>query len=131
MLATKYGHAYAIDERGDHAMLYFTGTPFTSPQFFHLGPQGWQIDIPAEIRNSQEFVATYYTWGFYRSGDIYSKVLADRYERIDGRGFQDFFRVRGGDDRALCIYGEPRLPPEKRLLASSCLPKGTPAATPP
>jgi hypothetical protein len=128
LLTYEYGYSYAIDERDDLAMLYFTGTPFRSPLFFRRTDGRWQIDVAAEIRNSNEVVATYLTWRLVKSGDEYSTRFADRYEPVSNTGFDEFFRVRGGDNRTMCIYGEPGKPMGERLHDSLCLGGSLPLA---
>ena len=83
LLATEYGRAYSIDERGDLALLYFTDDPFLSPKFFRREAGGWRLDIRAEIANSQEAVGFPYTWRLRDSGDDFSRVFADRYMPMD------------------------------------------------
>jgi hypothetical protein len=105
LLATEYGRAYEVDERGDLALLYYTDDPFLSPKFFRRTADGWQLDIRAEVANSQEAVGGWYTWKLRISGDDFSRVFADRYLLMDVN-LDDFYRVAGGDNRWLTIRGD-------------------------
>jgi uncharacterized protein len=109
LLATEYGRSYAIDQRGDLAMLYYTDDPFLSPKFFRRTPAGWQMDVWAEVINSQETVGLAYTWRLIVSGDEFSWAFADRYVEMKVPGATQYFRVAGGDNRTLPI-GSARLP---------------------
>jgi hypothetical protein len=107
LLAAEYGRRYQLDERGDLALLYFTDDPFVSPHFFRRTPEGWQTDAAAEVANTQEAAGFWYTWRLRVSGDDFSQVFADRYTPMlmPGTGVYDFYRVAGGDNRALVIRG--------------------------
>jgi hypothetical protein len=124
LLATQYGRAYKVDERGDLAMLYYTDDPFLSPKFFRRTPEGWQVDIVAEVANSQEAAGFWYTWRLRVSGDDFSRVFADLYTPMLVPGVNDFYRVAGGDNRALAIRGnsepvESELDPNQIVGAES------------
>jgi hypothetical protein len=122
LLANEYGRRYEIDERGDLALLYFTNDPFVSPHFLRRTPEGWQIDVVAEVANTQEAVGLWYTWRLRVSGDDFSRVFADRYTPMLGiPGADDFYRVAGGDNRALVIRGTAA--PVESELASKAVPK--------
>ncbi|MGH7519096.1 MAG: TPM domain-containing protein [Gemmatimonadales bacterium] len=108
MLALEYGKAYAIDVRGDLAMLYYTGTPFRSPLFLRRTSAGWEMDLIAEIANTQEIVGNWYSWTLVDSGDEYSRTFADRYFPIHGTGFEEFYRVAGGDNRWMMVRSTRR-----------------------
>lgn len=124
LLAGEYGRRYRIDERGDLAFLYYTDDPFISPHFFRRSPEGWQVDIAAEVANTQEAVGAWYTWRLRPSGDDFSRVFADLYTPMPMPHTEDFYRVAGGDNRALVIRGnsqavESELAPRKRSSAES------------
>jgi uncharacterized protein len=124
LLATQFGRHYQVDQRGDLAMLYYTDNPFLSPKFFRRTPEGWQMDIAAEVANSQEAVGMWYTWRLRVSGDDFSQVFADLYTPMLLPGIYDFYRVAGGDNRALTIRGsaEPvqsELGPHQTVSAES------------
>ena len=130
LLASQYGRRYLVDERGDVAMLYYTDDPFLSPKFFRRTPDGWQIDVVAEVRNSQEMVGMWYTWRLRVSGDDFSQVFADLYTPMLVPGMDDFYRVAGGDNRALTIRGnsknvESELGPN-RIAGAESLTDGVP-----
>ena len=105
LLATVYGRRYRIDQRGELAMLYYTDDPFLSPKFFRRTPEGWQVDLVAEVANSRETVGFYWTWQLRVSGDDFSRVFADRYAAMPVPGTDDYYRVAGGDNRALTVRG--------------------------
>ena len=109
ILATEYGRSFAIDERGALAMLFYTDDPLLSPKFFRRTPAGWQMDVWAEVINSQETVGFAYTWRLIVSGDEFSWAFADRYMEMKVPDITDYFRVAGGDNRTLPI-GSARLP---------------------
>jgi hypothetical protein len=123
LLAVEYGRSYQVDERDDLAFLYFTDDPFASPHFFRHTPEGWQIDFVAEVANTQEAVGFWYTWRLRVSGDDFSRVFADRYTPLlmPGTGVDDFYRVAGGDNRALVIRGNAA--PVESELAPNAVPK--------
>lgn len=104
-LALEYGKPSAIDERGDRAMLYFTGTPFVSPHFFRRTPEGWQLDLMGELGNTLEAIGGWYSWILVDSGDEYSRAFADRYLPFDDAGFGTYYRVAGGDNRRIATRG--------------------------
>ena len=122
LLATEYRRSYRVDERGELALLYFTDDPFASPHFFRRAPEGWQGDMAAEVANTQEAVGFWYTWRLRVSGDDFSRVFADRYTPMlmPGTGVYDFYRVAGGDNRALVIRGNA--PTVESELASNTVP---------
>jgi hypothetical protein len=122
LLATEYGRSYAIDQRGDLAMLYYTDDPFLSPKFFRRTPAGWQMDVWAEVINSQETVGFGYTWRLIVSGDEFSWAFADRYVEMKVPGVTQYFRVAGGDNRTLPIRGA-RLPVASELVPRSRRPR--------
>jgi hypothetical protein len=105
LLAGEFGRKYRVDQRGDLALLYYTDDPFISPHFFRRTPDGWQMDIVAEVANTQEAVGFWYTWRLRVSGDDFSQVFADLYTPMLIPGTGDFYRVAGGDNRALQIRG--------------------------
>jgi uncharacterized protein len=100
-LAMEYGKAYAVDQRGDLALLYFTGTPLVSPHFFRHTGAGWQLDLQGELVNTSETIGGWYSWILLDSGDEYSRVFVDRWMPFDDAGFGTYYRVAGGDNRRL------------------------------
>jgi hypothetical protein len=116
-----YGRSYEVDERGDFAMLVYTGTPFESPYFFRRDGEGWRVDIVAAVRNSQEVVGMFYTWRMRVGRDRAGEIFFDRYEQMEDTALGQFYRIRGGDNRPLCIFGDPKKPAEQRRLAARCL----------
>jgi hypothetical protein len=96
ILMSEYGQAYRVDTRGGLAMAYFTTNPLLSPHFFRRTPEGWTIDIFAELRNTRNYSGYWYTWGLVESGDDFATTFADRYLDMSG-----VLRVAGGDNRPL------------------------------
>jgi hypothetical protein len=103
MFLMYYGRAYTFDARGDLALLVFTDDPLVSPMFLRRSPDGWQIDIDAEVMNSLEFVGGRFTWGYRDSGDDFGRVFADRIVRVG-----PVLRIAGGDNRTLPVRGDSR-----------------------
>lgn len=93
-----FGKRHEIVERDSLAMIYYTGTPFVSPNFLRLTPEGWRMDIGAELRNSQEWVTSPMTWTLLDSKDEYSNWFRDLYVRVGGA-----LRVKYGDNRRLPV----------------------------
>lgn len=91
-----FGKRHEIVERDNLAMIYYTGTPFISPNFFVLSDRGWQVDIRAEVRNSQEWVASPMTWTMVRTEDEYTRRFRDLYQTVHGA-----IRIKYGDNRPL------------------------------
>jgi hypothetical protein len=121
-LAMEYGKAYAVDQRGDLAMLYYTGTPFASPHFFRRSTDGWQLDVLGELHNTLEAIGGWYSWILLESGDEYASAFADRWQPFDDAGFGEYFRVAGGDNRRLMTrasLAEARPPPALRWPTAS------------
>jgi hypothetical protein len=104
MLMTEYGQPYRIDTRGDLALLYFTTNPLISPHFFRRTPQGWVLDVLAELQNTRNYSGFWYTWGLLESGDDFATTFADRYLDMGG-----VLRVAGGDNRPLPSRADPEL----------------------
>lgn len=98
-LFMEYGRRYTIVERGDLALQYFTDDPLLSPHFYHRTPNGWQMDIRAEVRNTMNLVGRAYTWTYFDSGDSYSRVFADQLV-----AFAHLLRPKYGDNRPLPTF---------------------------
>jgi hypothetical protein len=77
-----------------------------SPKFFRRTGDGWQMDVVAEVANSQETVGFPYTWRLRVSGDDFSTVFADLYTPLDVPNVDEYYRVVGGDNRALRVRGD-------------------------
>lgn len=105
ILLGEYGKRFAIVERGDLAILYFTSTPFTSPHFFAREDGKWRMDIVTEVRNTREFVGTYYTWAYSGQGDKYTKAFGDLLKPWGTTGFS---RFKNGDNRLLQLSAAKR-----------------------
>jgi uncharacterized protein len=75
----EYGHKYTIVEHGDLAILYLTNTPLVSAHLFRRFPDGWRLDIAAEVEDTREFVGGPYTWGMMLTGDDYTRAFSDLY----------------------------------------------------
>lgn len=83
----EYGKAYAVDERGDLALLYFTGTPLASPHFFRHIEAGWQLDLEGQLRSTQEAIGGRYSWILLESGDDFHRAFVDRWMPLRERGY--------------------------------------------
>ncbi len=111
ILLSEHGQGYKIVERGDVAILFFTTTPLVSPHLFRRTPDGWQLDIDAEVRDSREYVGGGYAWSMMVNGDEYSRAFADLYADFgpslspDRPGFRPgpprILRPADGDNRKL------------------------------
>lgn len=99
ILYSEYGHKYAIVERGNLAMLVFTSTPLVSPHHFRRSRAGWQLDLSADVRNTQESIGGPYTWRMRKSGDDFSLRFSDQF-----RTFGKFVRLAAGDNRPLPLH---------------------------
>jgi hypothetical protein len=107
LLFLESGLAYDIVERGDLAMLYFTDDPLVPPHFFRRSRDGWQVDLFADVRHSQEFVGAAWTWSMVERDDDITRAFADRYVMVEA-----FTRLAGGDNRPIPIHAaevSPRL----------------------
>jgi hypothetical protein len=100
ILLAEYGKRYEVVERGDLALLYFTGTPFVSPHFFERRDVRWRMDITAEVRDTHEHVGGEYTWAYYGKDDNYTRSFGDLFTTMKG-----YRRIRDGDNRELVIRG--------------------------
>jgi uncharacterized protein len=100
ILLAEYGKRYEVVERGDLALLYFTGTPFVSPHFFERRDGHWRMDIAAEVRDTHEHVGGEYTWAYYGKDDNYTRSFGDLLATLKG-----YRRLRDGDNRELVIRG--------------------------
>ena len=109
-----YGKRHKIVERGDLALLVFTGTPFVSPRFLVREEGIWRIDMIAEVRNTIEHVGGEYTWAYRGEGDAYTHRFGDLLVNLKG-----YRHLRDGDNRALPIRGggiKPPLTPALQIL---------------
>lgn len=68
---------WAVETRGDLAVAYATENPLITPLYFRRTEAGWQMDIVAEVRNSQNVVGGGYNWTLRRSGDDFDVAFAD------------------------------------------------------
>lgn len=100
ILLGEYGKPFQVIERGDLALLYFTGTPFVSPHFFVRNDGRWRMDMIAEVRNTREHVGGEYTWAYRGDGDSYTLAFGDQLVTLKG-----YRRIRDGDNRELLIRG--------------------------
>jgi hypothetical protein len=100
ILFAEYGKRYRLDERGDLALLYFTGTPFVSPHFFVNEGGVWRMDMVAEVRNTVERVGGIYTWDYRGEGDRRTHAFSDLLINL-----HCYRRLSDGDNRELRIRG--------------------------
>ncbi len=96
ILLQEYGHDYAMLTRGDLAMLVFRSSPLVSPHFFRRGPDGWQIDLVAEVANTANITGGVYVWTYRGRDDAYSNRFADELIKIG-----NYMRLVHGDNRML------------------------------
>lgn len=96
ILLEEYGKRYESDIRGNLALLYCVDSPFPSPHFFVKGADGWQMDLVAEIRNTQNLLGGPYTWGWRDWQNVYAQTFFDHLVR-----FGDTVRIKEGDNRPL------------------------------
>ncbi len=104
VLMMEYGKPYRVDQRGDLALLYFTTDPLLWPHFLRRTPQGWVIDMWAEVLDVRNYSGWWYTWGLLDNGDEFATTFADRYASYGG-----LLRVRGGDNRPLPVRAYPEI----------------------
>jgi uncharacterized protein len=104
ILMGEYGKGFDIVERGDLAILFFTGTPFTSPHFFVREGGKWRMDIVTEVQNTRELVGTYYTWVYTGKSDRYTKAFGDLLKPWGTIGS----RFHKGDNRPLALSTSKR-----------------------
>lgn len=90
------GSPMQVETRGDLAVAYATGSPLITPLYFRRGEQGWEMDVMAELLNSQNVVGGPFSWCLSRRGGDHDRALADTYVVIDG-----CTRFRYGDNRRL------------------------------
>lgn len=100
ILLAEYGKSFKVVQRGDLALLYFTGTPFVSPHFFVKQDGRWRMDMETEVRNTRERVGGQYTWDYRGQGDKFTLAFGDLLTTV--RGYR---RIRDGDNRPLVIRG--------------------------
>jgi len=80
-------------------MLYFTDDPLISPHFFRHGTGGWELDIAAEVRDTDEYTGGPLTWTLVPQDDDYTHAFGDQYLRMG-----PVLRVRDGDNRLLPVH---------------------------
>jgi uncharacterized protein len=102
VLMMEYGQPYRVYSRGDLALVYFTTNPLLSPHFLRRMPQGWVLDIWAEVLDVRNYNGWWYTWALLNTGDDFATVFADRYASYGG-----VLRIRGGDNRPLPVKAYP------------------------
>jgi hypothetical protein len=97
MFLMQYGKTYRTYERRPLALAYCVDDPMNDPHFYRLRDGRWELDIVAEVRNTQNLVDSPYTWRWRGSNDDFSRVFADKLlPMADGH-----VRVVGGDNRLL------------------------------
>jgi len=108
MMSHEYAAAHAIDQRDSLALLYFTADPLAGPHFFRRTPEGWRMDIVAEVSDTRNYVGGPYSWGMLDNDDDFTRTFGDRY--IDAaEGY--VLRLAGADNRELPRQGNPPPPP--------------------
>jgi uncharacterized protein len=129
ILLSEHGQGYKIVERGDLAILFFTTTPLVSAHLFRRTPEGWQLDLAADVRDTREFVGGAYTWEMFLSGDDYSRTFSDlfadfgpnlRPDRPGHRGAGPrLLRPAEGDNRLLPMRTISEAPTARKLVAGA------------
>jgi Beta-propeller domains of methanol dehydrogenase type len=110
ILLAEYGRQYRVLIRGDLALLYFTDDPFISPHLLRRGPDaGWQIDLVAEIRDTDERSGWPLTWSMVYQDDDYTRAFEDEYVVI-----ARMVRIAGGDNRLLPMHVDTTAIPRGR-----------------
>jgi uncharacterized protein len=128
ILLSEHGQGYKIVERGDLAILFFTTTPLVSAHLFRRTPEGWQLDLDADVRDTREFVGDPYTWSMMPSGDDYSRTFADLFADFgpglgkDRPGYRPgprrILRPADGDNRPLPMRTGNDAPRARKIVAS-------------
>ena len=128
ILLSEHGQGYKIVERGDLAILFFTTTPLVSAHLFRRTPQGWQLDLDADVRDTREFIGSPYTWSMMPSGDDYSRTFADLFADFGpslGKNRPGFrpgpprvLRPADGDNRPLPMRTGDDAPKARRIVAN-------------
>lgn len=94
------GKHFTVVTRGDRAVAICPDDPLVQPHYFVRANEGWQMDIPAEIRNTSNLVGTDFAWTLLRSGDAYDRAFEDLIEE-----YPPFWRFTIGDNTPLPIRG--------------------------
>lgn len=89
------GLRFVVEERGDLALLIFTSSPLTDPLFFRRRHGAWEMDVVAEVRNTQNTTGLY-AWQWRGRDDDFTRAFADKLVTL--KGYQ---RLIGGDNREL------------------------------
>ena len=71
ILFDEFGKKSAMLVRDDLAMQVFTSTPLVSPHFYVRGPDGWQMDIQAEVANTGNIAGGEFSWTYRGRDDRY------------------------------------------------------------
>jgi hypothetical protein len=98
ILFGEYGKAYVMLVRDDLAMQVFISSPFVSPHFYARGPNGWQMDIQAEVANTANVAGGEFTWTYRGRNDRYTNRFADELLKIG-----NYVRLGHGDNRKLPV----------------------------
>lgn len=85
------GTEMKVETRGEHAIAYATRNPLITPLFFRRGPDGWEMDTMAELRNSQNILGHGYNWQLRRGGDDFDRIFSDRMVQVGS-----FWRFKDG-----------------------------------
>lgn len=96
ILIQEYGRKYKIAEKNNLAILYFVDDPLVCPHFFIKTPEGWRMDMAAEVNNIRSRVGGIYIWDYRGRNDIYTKNFIDKFVNI-----KNYIRIVDGDNREL------------------------------
>ncbi len=92
------GVRFQFDERGALAIAVPYNDPLAEPHFFRRDAVGWQIDLMAEIANTQDLVGYYpWSWRIRDGNDGFYSTFRDRWYST-GPPY-NLTRVKGGDNR--------------------------------
>jgi hypothetical protein len=107
-LFLELGQSFEIAVRGERALLYSTSDPYLSPRFLVRAPDGWQLDVIAELEEVTRLGGERFFWTFAHPDSVRLRGFEDLLLRID-----DVTRIARGDNRsfpvaALLARAEPR-----------------------
>jgi hypothetical protein len=92
----EHGKAHTIVQRGDLAVMVFTGTPFVPPHFFEKEGDAWRIDIANEHINIQHHIGAPFAWSYRGTNDHYRRAFEDLFLAVG-----PYTRLIDGDNRPL------------------------------
>ena len=106
MFLRQYGRTYTTDARGDLALMVCTDDPLADPHFLRRRDGRWEMDIVAEVQNTQNVVAGVVSWHYRGRDDDFRRAFADRIVIVHG-----WRRLSQGDNRRLPLRDPRRATP--------------------